>query len=65
MTRQEFLDGYYSRSLIPPEWRTPDGFKPPGLMERRVEPCDCGEDICEGWQMAYVEDDADLHCLQK
>lgn len=47
ITREEFVAGYTKRS----------GMALEQLAERgRVPmPCDCGEDCCQGWQMAHVD----------
>jgi len=42
MTKQEFIDGYCKRSNI--SWDE--------LKETQVVlPCNCGEDVCDGWAM--------------
>lgn len=50
MTRDEFIDGYMARSGLSMSHRLPDGFEVEGWRQVAV-PCDCGEDICEGWAM--------------
>ncbi len=47
-TREEFAQAYARRSGVTVEWLLERG--------REVRPCDCGEDMCEGWQMAYVKE---------
>lgn len=47
MTKEEFEKGYAERSGVTVEWLESQG--------RSADPCDCGEDICEGWQMAHVK----------
>lgn len=54
MTKDEFIDGYLSRSGLQ-QYRTPDGYLIPGVPERIALPCECGEDCCEGWQMVNKE----------
>lgn len=49
MTAEEFAEGYARRSGVTVEWLREHG--------REVRPCDCGEDGCEGWQMAHVRED--------
>lgn len=55
MTRDEFVVAYMARSELSPHYRTVDGFHIPGTLPRRAVPCDCGEAICEGWQMLNEE----------
>lgn len=53
MTATEFAEAYAARTGVTVEWLREHG--------REVRPCDCGEDICEGWRMAHVryeEEDA-------
>lgn len=47
ITREEFIKGYCERAGHSREW-----FQAHGLD---VYPCNCGEDVCEGWQMTFVE----------
>ena len=47
MTAQEFALAYAERSGVTVDWLREHG--------REVRPCDCGEDGCEGWQMAHIE----------
>lgn len=42
MTKDEFIAAYCARSGV--HW---DDIK----EHREAVPCDCGEDICQGWQM--------------
>ncbi len=58
MTRDEFIDGYIRRSGLRTATRTEDGFKL-GVHSRVALPCDCGEDICNGWQMVNPNDQMD------
>lgn len=51
MTRDEFIDGYMTRSGIDPNLRLPDGYDVPGYIPRIALPCACGEEQCEGWAM--------------
>ena len=46
MTRQEFEQGYAERSKVTVEW----------LHEQNQHaiPCDCGDDLCKGWQMVNI-----------
>jgi hypothetical protein len=46
MTEEEFADAYAKRSGVTVEWLREHG--------REARPCDCGEDGCDGWQMAHV-----------
>ncbi len=41
---------YAKRAGVTVEWLRDHG--------QEVSRCDCGEDICEGWQMAHVREDA-------
>ena len=50
MTRQEFIAQYLRGSAIPEDCRTPNGFRVDG-NEQIAIPCDCGVQVCEGWQM--------------
>ena len=50
MTRYEFEAAYAARSGITVERLHQAG--------RYAEPCDCGDDICEGWAMGHQHDDA-------
>jgi hypothetical protein len=56
MSRDEFIDGYMRRSGMEPKRRTADGFRvgDRGLV---AVPCDCGDEMCQGWAM--VRDDPD------
>ena len=42
-TREQFFAGYASRSGVTVEWLKEQGF--------HAEPCDCGDETCQGWQM--------------
>ncbi|HKZ77718.1 MAG TPA: hypothetical protein VJ124_05290 [Pyrinomonadaceae bacterium] len=46
MTRKEFEQGYAERSGVTVEW----------LHEQNQHaiPCDCGDDLCKGWQMVNI-----------
>ena len=46
MTRKEFEQGYAERSGVTVEW----------LHEQNqyAIPCDCGDDLCNGWQMVNI-----------
>jgi hypothetical protein len=48
MTREEFENGYAERSGVTVEWLKEHG--------REARPCDCGEEGCEGWQMAHIRE---------
>jgi hypothetical protein len=48
MTKDEFEQGYAARSGVTVEWLHAHG--------REGRPCDCGEDGCDGWQMAHIEE---------
>lgn len=50
MTKDEFEAAYAQRSNVTVEALHE--------MGRYGTPCDCGEEICEGWQMARIEDQA-------
>ncbi len=54
MTRDEFIDGYMQRSELSVSTRTEDGFKL-GDHARVAVPCDCGDNICDGWKMINPE----------
>ena len=45
ITEQQFAEAYAARIDVPVEWLREHG--------RKVVPCDCGEDFCEGWQMSH------------
>lgn len=47
VNRQEFESAYAARSLVTVESLHEHG--------RYGYPCDCGEDVCEGWQMIDAE----------
>lgn len=49
VTAEEFLAGYAERSGVTPQQLLDLG--------RRVAPCECDYDRCEGWQLAYTNDD--------
>lgn len=49
VTAEEFLAGYAERSGVTPQQLLD--------MGRQVAPCDCDYDRCEGWQLAYPNDD--------
>lgn len=46
--RREFAEAYAFRSGVTVEWLRRHG--------QEARPCNCGEDICKGWQMAHVEE---------
>jgi hypothetical protein len=46
ITAEEFERGYAERSGVTIEWLHTHG--------RYAEPCDCGDDGCEGWQMGHT-----------
>lgn len=50
LTEAEFAEGYAKRSGVSVEWLRQHG--------REARPCDCGDVLCRGWRMAYVEEDA-------
>lgn len=50
MTKDEFIDGYLSRSGIT-QYRTPDGYDIPDAGGAVALPCVCGEENCDGWAM--------------
>lgn len=55
MTKDEFIDGYILRSgLIGQKVRTEYGFILSGA-KHIAKPCDCGDEMCDGWQMAYED----------
>ena len=45
MNLREFEEGYAQRSEVTVEWLHEHG--------RYGVPCDCGEELCEGWQMLH------------
>ena len=49
MTREDFENGYAERSGVTVEW----------LHEQNqyAIPCDCGDDLCQGWQMVNLTPD--------
>jgi hypothetical protein len=47
MTRDEFIAGYCAASKVTWEWLR---------QYRDAVPCDCGDEICEGWAMISKED---------
>lgn len=49
LTRNEFIDGYLSRSNLS-RYRTTDGYQI-NKYRRFALPCSCGEEGCEGWAM--------------
>lgn len=44
ISRDEFEVGYAERSGVTVEWLHEHG--------QRAKPCDCGDALCKGWQMA-------------
>lgn len=57
MTKDEFIDKYMADSKLKPEYRTRDGFTIPDDEPRIALPCDCGDELCLGWQMIRVKAD--------
>ena len=56
MNKEEFEKGYAERSGMTIEWLRANG--------RQAAQCDCGEEGCQGWQMAHVvndETEQDIH----
>jgi hypothetical protein len=49
MTAEEFAEAYARRSGVTVEWLREHG--------REAKPCECGSDLCEGWQMANIRED--------
>jgi hypothetical protein len=47
-TREDFENAYVRRSGLTVEWLREHG--------RESRPCDCGEDECQGWQMANIKE---------
>jgi hypothetical protein len=47
-TVEDFARAYAARSGVTVEWLKENG--------REARPCDCGEEGCEGWQMAHVRE---------
>lgn len=58
MTREEFIDGFTSRSKLE-QYRTPTGYKI-GSREYLALACACGNDLCEGWAMVNAAE-VDTH----
>ena len=60
ITRDEFIDNYMKRSDLfhdlSSATRTKDGFTL-GDHVRIAIPCDCGDEVCEGWQMSRPDGD--------
>jgi hypothetical protein len=54
MTRDEFITGYLQRSGLE-QYRTPEGFDIEGRAYIAL-PCDCDDEICEGWKMVNKRD---------
>ena len=52
ITAEEFALTYAERSGVTVEWLKENG--------REVRPCDCGDEMCEGWQMAHVRSDLEF-----
>jgi hypothetical protein len=50
MTADEFAEAYAARGGVTVEWLRERG--------REARPCDCGDESCDGWQMANVKEDA-------
>jgi hypothetical protein len=61
MTREEFIDGYITRSELQ-KYRTVDGWAHNGSTHVAL-PCQCGEDGCDGWAMVSSchADDVEWH----
>ena len=49
ITREQFEDAYANRSGVTVEWLKQHG--------REARPCNCGDELCEGWQMAHVSEE--------
>ena len=49
ITREEFEQAYAARSGVTVQWLRSQGLE--------AGPCDCGDEICEGWQMAHESDE--------
>lgn len=49
MTAEQFAYAYAQRSGVTVEWLKEHG--------REARPCNCGDEQCEGWQMAHVRED--------
>lgn len=47
-TADEFAREYAARSGVTVDWLREHG--------REARPCDCGDEMCEGWQMAHVNE---------
>lgn len=56
LTAAQFARGYAERSGVTVEWLRQNG--------QEAMPCDCGDDICEGWQMAHLEPPLDWKGVQ-
>jgi hypothetical protein len=50
LTAEEFEAAYAARSGVTVEWLHAHG--------RYAEPCDCGDEVCEGWAMGHQREDA-------
>ena len=50
MTKDEFINNYMECSRLSKDYRTSDGFSVEGIVFT-AEPCKCGDETCEGWQM--------------
>lgn len=56
MTRDQFIEGYLSRSGIPMSAKTDDGFRVGG-REYVALPCACGDEKCDGWAKVSKNDE--------
>ena len=50
LSAEEFVAAYAERSGVTVDWLRQHG--------QEVRPCDCGDEMCEGWQMAHVRKEA-------
>ena len=57
LTAREFEEWYARNSQIDVEYLRRVG--------RYGKPCECGDALCTGWQMAYRQDDEDKHTAQR
>jgi len=61
MTRDQFIEGYLTRSGLPMSAKTKDGFRI-GDREYVALPCACGDEMCDGWaKVANDPEDIALH----
>ena len=52
LTREQFATAYAALTGVTVEQLRAYGREP--------RPCDCGEDGCKGWQMAYVREEREM-----